>query len=271
MLKENLLFTCLLLSQLALPQASRSPVGSGYTRLTAYSQQFSDAFSLAANQASLANLKTFSAGVYNERRFFLKALSQYTAAVVVPTNSGSFGFKADYFGETAFNESALGLAYGRSLGSKLALGLQFNYLSVNTSGYGGASLVSFAVGGLVHLTPQLNAGLQAYNPVGKSWGKEGLEKLPAAYSVGLGYDVSPQVFLGVEIEKLEDQPVGVNFGLHYTVAEKVLARAGIQSASSSYYLGGGVRFNRFRVDVTASLHPYLGLTPGLLLLYLPKP
>jgi len=270
MLKETLLFASVFLSQPVPAQAVHLPVGSGYTKATAYSQQFSDAFSFSVNQASLAGIKTASAGVYSEHRFLLKSLSQYSAAVVLPTNSGAFGFKADYFGQPAYNESALGLAYGRSLGDKAAVGVQFNYLATKASGYGHAGLVNFSVSGLVHLTSQLSAGMQAYNPVGAGWGKEGLERLPAIYSFGLGYDASPQVFVGAEVEKAENQPVGVNIGMHYRVAEKLVVRAGMQSATAAYYFGGGVRLNRLRVDATATLHPYLGLTPGLLLLYSSK-
>ena len=267
MLKETLLFTSIFLSQPAPAQAVRLPVGSVYTRATAYSQQFSDAFSFAANQASLAGIQTFSAGVYSEHRFLLASLSQYSAAVVLPVNAGAFGFKADYFGQPAYNESALCLAYGRSLGNKAAVGMQFNYLATKVSGYGHAGLVNFSASGLLHLTPQLSAGIQAYNPAGTSWGKEGLERLPAVYSFGIGYDASQQAFVGAEVEKVEDQAVAVNVGMHYRVAEKLVVRAGIHSATAAYYFGGGVRLNRIRVDATATLHPYLGLTPGLLLLY----
>jgi uncharacterized membrane protein len=260
----------LFLSAFAHAQVTRMPVSFTYTKVTAYSHQFSDAFSFGSNQGALAGTKTFSAGVYSERRFLLKALSAYSAAFALPTASGNFGLKADYFGEQAYNESSIGLAYARLLSDKVAVGVQFNYTGLKAAGYGSAATLNFDAGALFQLTPQLNAGLHVYNPVGKNWGKDGTERLPAIYTVGLGYDASPQVFIGAEIEKVEDQPVGVNAGLHYQLADKLIARIGFQSSTSVYYFGLGVQVKNFRFDVTASLHPYLGLTPGLLLLYASK-
>lgn len=265
-MKLSLLFPAFFFSAFAHAQTLRTPASFVYTKLTAYSNQFGDAFSFSANQGALAAVKYFSAGVYSERRFMLDALQGYDVAMALPTSSGNFGLRAAYFGQQAFNESAAGLAYARNLGSKVALGVQFNYHSVRMAGYGSASTMNFDAGAIFHLSPQVNAGLHLYNPVAKAWGKEG-EKLPAVYSAGIGYDASPQVFVALEAEKMEDQPVGVNAGVQYKPAEMLMARAGIHSATSVYYLGLGVQLKSFRVDVTASVHPYLGLTPGMLLLY----
>jgi hypothetical protein len=269
-LKNCFLFLVLLFSATVHAQSLRNNVGSTYTKLTAYSNQFSDAFSFTANQGVLAAAKKFSAGVYSERRFLLKALSSYTAALVLPTASGNFGLKGDYFGEGDYNESSIGLAYARSLGTKAAVGVQFNYVGLNAAGYGSASTVNFDAGVILHLTTQLNAGFHVYNPVAASWGEGGAERLPSVYAMGLGYDVSPQVYIGAEVEKVEDQPIGVNAGLHYQIADKLITRIGVQSATSAYYFGFGVQLKTFRLDATVSLHPYLGTTPGLLLLYSSK-
>jgi hypothetical protein len=41
----------------------------------------------------------------------------------------------------------------------------------------------------------------------------------------------------------------------------------MSSATSSVWFGLGLSFKSFRLDVTTSYHPQLGLTPGLLLLF----
>jgi hypothetical protein len=98
-------------------------------------------------------------------------------------------------------------------------------------------------------------------------GKE--EMLPAVYAAGIGYDASPQFFIGAEVQKTEDKPLTVNAGMQYVFADNLIARGGISSATSVYYIGFGVKLKSIRVDVTASFHPYLGVTPGLLLVYAP--
>ena len=86
----------------------------------------------------------------------------------------------------------------------------------------------------------------------------------------MGYDVSKQLFIGAEVQKTENQPLSLNAGLQYLFADKLFARGGISSAASISYIGFGVLIKNIRVDVTASFHPYLGVTPGLLLHYSAK-
>jgi len=209
-----------------------------------------------------------AAGIFGERRFSLRGLSFYQLAFVLPTSSGNFGLSAGYFGSSSYNESRLGLAYARNLG-KIDLGVQFNYLNIQTWGYGRAPAVNFEAGALLHVTSQFETGIHIYNPMRVTIGKNSEEKLPFIYSFGLGYDVSEKFFIGTEIEKAEDQPLNVNAGYQYSFDEKLFTRAGISSATSTFYLGLGFLLHELRIDATASLHPNLGITPGIALLYQP--
>lgn len=248
---------------------ARFPVHWGLAGLAAYSNRFADVFSAVSNQAALAAVKKFSAGVSGERRFLLKSLNVSSVALALPTGSGNFGWRADYAGDQAQNETALGFAYARNAGSKIALGVQFNYTGLKASGYGSASALTFDLSVLCHLGTQWNAGFHVYNPVGNGFGKEGTEQLPFVYAAGLGYDISPQVFLGVEAEKMEGWPPGINAVIQYRPADQLFARLGLRSATAVFAFGFGVQLNRVRLEALASLHPYLGTTPGLSILYAP--
>ena len=250
-----------------LAQTLRRPVAAGYTGLGAYSLNHVDVFSFTSNQASLAQLKNISAGVYGERRFLLSELNTYTAAIGLPTSTGNFGVKANYSGFSDYNETQLGLAYGRKLGSKVDIGAQFNYNAIRIAGYGNASAISFELGTILHVTERLHAGVHVNNPVGGKFGKDQQEKLSSVYSFGLGYDASEKFFVSAEIEKEEDQPVNVNAGMQYKFLPQLLARIGISSATSTGWLGLGLTLKSFRIDVTAGYHPQLGVTPGVLFLF----
>lgn len=258
---------CFLFSELK-SQVFQSPVSVIYTKTNTYSSVQKDAFSFTGNQAALAGFRKISIGVYGERRFMLADLNSYQLAFALPTSSGNFGIQANYFGSSLFNQSRLGLAYARSLG-KIDVGAQFNYHQVKIEGYGNASAVNFDAGAILHISDQFQTGVHVYNPTRVSFGKNSEEKLPMIYSFGLGYDVSQKLFIGTEIEKIEDQPVSANAGVQYSIDEKLFARAGISSATSVFYLGTGILWNGIRIDVTASVHPSLGVTPGLLLVYSP--
>lgn len=213
----------------------------------------------------MAQIKNVVAGVYGESRFLLNATSLYTAAVAIPTKNGNFGVNIKYSGFKNFNENQIGVAYARSLGKKVDVGIQFNYYSYRIPAYNNASTVNIEFGAIIHLTDQLNVGLHVYNPIGGRFFKTN-EKLTAAYTVGLGYDVSDNFFVGTEIVKEENFPINVNTGIQYRFMKQFFARAGITSATSTGYAGFGISWYTVRVDITGSYHPQLGLSPGVLLI-----
>lgn len=247
-------------------QALRRPLAAPYIGFGAYSINHVDAFSFTANQASLAQIKSPAIGVYGERRFLLAETNMYSAVVVLPTKQGNFGFQADYFGFKNYNESQLGIAYARSLGSKLDIGVKFNYYSYRIPGYENSSAVNFEIGAIAHLTDQLHAGIHFYNPVGGTLSKTNNEKLGSIYKFGVGYEPSEKFLVSIEIVKQEDLPVNVNTGVQYNFAKRFFARAGIASENESPYAGAGIRWNNIRLDLSASHHPQLGFSPGLMLI-----
>lgn len=247
---------------------ARSPVAGRFMQLNSYSSILADASSFRGNQASLAGTKKFSAAFYGERRFMLKDIGSYQASFVLPTSTGNFGFAGSYFGGSFYNEMQTGLAFAKKLG-KIDAGVQFNYYQFKTSGYDGASFINFEGGFILHISEQLRTGVHIYNPVGIKSNKDSDEKLPVVYSAGLGYDASESFFVGATIEKTENLPVAVNAGLQYAFDKKLFARAGISSGTSSFYFGAGVWLNHIRIDLNASVHPQLGITPGLMIVYNP--
>lgn len=242
--------------------------GAGYTSMGAYSIHHADVFSFLENPAALSQLKKTAAGLYAERKFLLTELNSYTTAVGIKTSSGNFGITALYTGFAAYNETRLGLAYGRSLGSKLDVGATINYNSIGiANGYGSAAAISFELGSILRLTEKLQAGFHINNPVGGKFGNDKQEKLPAVYSFGIGYDAAEKFLVSTSIEKEEDQPVSIHTGFQYKLIPQLLVRAGMASANSTAWLGLGLTIRSLRLDITTSYHPQLGISPGMLLLF----
>lgn len=256
----------ILINRLCPAQALRQPISAVYPGLSAYSTQQNDVFSFVNNQAALAQIDHSSAGIYGERRFMLTETSVYTAAVAVPSSLGNFGVNIKYMGFKNFNENQIGLAYGRSLGKKAAVGVQFNYYGYRVPSYNSDKAINFEIGALIHLTDKLNAGIHVYNPVGGKFSKTE-EKLTSVYKMGLGYDASDKFFVSAELVKEEDFPVNLNAGFQYQFAKQFFARGGIASANSVSYAGVGLSWSSLRLDISGSYHPQLGISPGLLLIY----
>lgn len=225
-----------------------------------------DAFSFTSNQAALAQIKNAAIGAYGEKRFLLDATNMYSAVVALPTKQGNFGLQVDYFGFKNYNESQVGIAYARSLGSALDIGIKFNYYSFRIPAYQNSSAVNFEIGAIAHLTDKLNAGVHFYNPVGGNLSKTNNEKLSSIYKFGIGYEASENFLVSAEIVKQEDLPVNVNAGVQYNFAKQFFARVGIASENESPYAGAGVSWDNLRLDVSVSYHPQFGFSPGLMLI-----
>jgi hypothetical protein len=265
-LRVLIIFTLICVSVVsnAIAQSLRYSIAMPYTSLAAYSTQQKDALSFTGNQAALAATKQAGVGVYGERRFLLASTSYYTLAAAVPTKMGNFGVQLNYSGFKNFNENKIGLAYARSLGAKVDIGVQFNYYGYRIPGYNAAATINFEAGAIFHFSDKLNGGIHVYNPVGGKLGKGNDEKLASAYKIGLGYDASENFFVSAEMVKEEDMPVNVVAGVQYQFAQQFFVRAGFLSASSSAFVGVGAGFNKFRIDIAASYHPQLGFSPGVL-------
>lgn len=248
-------------------QALRQSLSLPYVNLSAYSTKQIDPFSFTGNQAALAKTAIGGVGVYGERRFLLAENSVYGLAAALPTKLGNFGVQVNYAGFANFNEQKAGLAYGRSLGSKVDIGVQFNYYNYQIPSYQNGAAINFEAGAIVHFSEKLNAGVHLYNPVGASLNKATDEKLAAVYKFGLGYDASENFYVSTEIVKEEDQPINVTGGIQYKFKKQFFARAGFRSDNNTGFAGVGFEYEKLRIDVAASYHPQLGISPGLLLIY----
>ncbi len=261
-------FPLLLLSfNACLAQLLRSSPSGQYTTVGTYSRHFRDAFSFTGNQASLAGITNGNAGIYSEKRFLLRELQALSAAISFPCWQGGAGVALDYTGFTNYNESHAGVAYGRSLGANIDIGIQFNYQHINLAGYGSAAATNFEIGTIVHLTDKFHTGCHIYNPVGGKFGKNSEEKLPSLYSFGLGYEASEKLFVGSEIIKEESQPVAINVSLQYAFVKQFFIRCGLSSAVGNCFAGAGIYWKNIRLDIAASWHQQAGMTPSLLLIF----
>jgi hypothetical protein len=120
---------------------------------------------------------------------------------------------------------------------------------------------------ILHLTEQVHAGIQVRNPFAGKWGPGKSERLPAVYTGGIGYSPSPFFYGSMEVEKEEDQPVGLSFSLQYKPVTRFLFRAGVGSRASSAWIAAGFQLSRCRIDICSAFHPQLGITPGLAVLF----
>lgn len=270
-MRKTLSILCLfVLGDSLYAQTVRTPSIMRYAGMGTYSSRFKDVFSIENNQASLCGLTGVQAGVYTERRFMLKELSLVMGAIGIPLKKGNgMGISVRRFGASSYNEMQVGWAYGKKLGSKVDIGVQFNYNKVSVAGYEGASVLNAEIGSIWHFTDRLHGGVHLYNISGSKYGKANSQKIPAVFTTGLGYECSEFFFLSAEIAKEEGQPVNVNAGFHYTFYQQFFMRFGVTTGVGNSVGGVGFKWDSYRLDISVSYHPQLGVTPGLLFIFSP--
>jgi hypothetical protein len=84
---------------------------------------------------------------------------------------------------------------------------------------------------------------------------------------GFGYEVSSHTLLTIEVVKEQENDISVIGFMQYGFAGKFLAKAGVDTQTSTIYFGAGWKLKDYQVQVIANHHPYLGFTPGLVLSY----
>jgi hypothetical protein len=243
---------------------AQSKLGVYSPGLGAYSKNESDVFSFNLNQGSLVNQESLSAGIYAERPYMLQQLKNVVVGICLPTSLGNFGLATSGFGNAAYSQSSFGLAYARSMGSRINLGVQFNFNSIRVNGYGNSSTITADAGLLIHFSEKFHGGLQFKNPAG---GRFGDEKYPTVISFGIGYEASKSFFITTVIIKEEGKPPNVSTGFQYRVHSNVFARLGFSGDNASPWASVHYLFKQFQLGCSFSMHQRLGITPGLQITY----
>lgn len=244
-----------------------TPQGARSSGLSGSSVTLFDVWSVFNNQAGLARVNSISAGLYYENRFLVKSLSAGSFAFALPTNNGTFGLSVYSFGTLGYRESKYGLAYGRSLGEKLNVGLQINYLStVLPENYGKFSGVNAELGLQAKITDDLIIGAHIYNlnrmklP---TLDEKIIEYVPTIFKLGLQYRISEKTIIASEVSKDIENKIIFRAGTEYSPNDILYLRIGIATNPSSYSFGFGYKMKSISLDISAAYHQILGFTPQI--------
>ena len=139
--------------------------GSRSNAMGNFSVTLHDFWSVQNNPAGIAGFRTLSLGFSYENRFFMKELSYYNGALVFPVKFGTFGLSLSRFGFEYYNENKFGLAFARTFGPYLKMGLKLDYLLFNFNDYYEKQKVpTFELGLQSDITDDFCVGVYLFNP-----------------------------------------------------------------------------------------------------------
>jgi hypothetical protein len=225
-----------------------------------------DVWGTQHNQANLAWINQYSAGIYYENKFGLKETALKNISAVIPTGKiGAFGIVATQFGFTNYNQSKYGVGYGMRLSEGFSMGLQLNYNALRLGDIYGTKKAFTAEFGLnTKLIDQLTFGAHIYN-ISRTilTRKPYNEFIPTIIRLGLQYTFSEAVLAIVETESTINYSTNIKIGVEYNIKHQFFIRTGINTKPFQSSFGIGYHYKLMYVDIAACYHQVLGFTPAL--------
>lgn len=244
--------------------AENHPSGARALALSNAFVSVSDTWSTFHNQAGLAGMRSFSAGVFYESRFLIDELSHVAGSLVVPVSAGTFGISFSQFGKGTYKEHKVGLAFAKSLSQKISAAIQLDYLSERFPENDRATGFStFEAGVIYAATNELFFGAHIFNPIqGGIKTNEGIRKMPAVFRIGGHYQFLKMVLLIFETEKNFENPLLFKSGLEFSPVKNLALRFGVSGKPVAYTAGIGFQTGKITTDIGFNYHGNLGLTPS---------
>jgi hypothetical protein len=231
---------------------SNSLGGCGLTQTNVWSN--------LSNQAGLAEITQLSVGVSTKNSFGIKELSTHVAIFALPVSGGVFGLNVAYTGFELYNETKIGLAFGKKLSKSFNVGIQADYLGIYADGStNNKNSFTFEIGAQKRLMRDLTLGTHIFNPIAVKLNET--EVIPTIFKLGLRYDANSKVSVFTETE-LENGENGIlKAGLEYKIIEQLQLRTGFSTNPAKNTFGIGYTLNNIQVDIAINRHQLLGYSP----------
>jgi len=270
MLKKTttLLITIFFISNVIFSQSVNNKISARENGMAGTSVCLSDVWSQYSNQAGLAYVENISVGLSYQNAFFVKELATNSVAFALPTKTGTFGLNYYYFGYTKYNENKIALAYAKSLGKKISVGIQLDYFVTHIEGeYGTSGVPAGEIGILTNPIKNLYIGAHVFNIWNAHISSADETYLPIIFKLGASYILYDKALLSVEFEKDMDYPLLVKAGVEFEVIKNIFFRAGVSAKPTLFSFGLGYAFKSFKLDIAFSKHEVLDYSPSISLRY----
>ncbi len=262
---------CIFLPYLISAASDNYPAGSRAVAMGGAGVMTTGLWSASLNQAGLGFYPHLALGIFHENKFLVPELSLHSLVFSLPTGTGTFSLNYSYFGYPVYNESKIGLGFGKALNDKFSAGIQFDYLNTHVDDEtGNQGAVAIEAGVLASPLKNLFIGFHIFNPTHSCYSKRiNNERIPMIFKLGIGYNYQDNLFISFETEKnLEWGPVLYKAGIEYRILPMVTARTGVKVGDfAEHSFGLGLVLKNIRAGIAFSRQQVLGYTPHFSLQY----
>ena len=242
--------------------------GARFTAMGNATAAVKDLWSLNANPAGITNQTKPVAGINYARFFYGDELSEQNLACVIPLKGNYAGVNIGRYGITEFNEISVGVALAKKFGESFSIALKGNIHQLKISNYGNANAFSVDVGAIYALNQKINLGVYVNNPSLQKYKTSNVvAPIATAFHLGATYEPSNKVIIAATVTKTIDEKVDVALGVDYKFLNILSLRGGLSAKSFKQYLGIGLNYEKFLLDIAVESHPKIGYTPQIGLSY----
>lgn len=226
-----------------------------------YGPEASNCFTAVANPATLPYISGFSAALHSEKRFLLEEYQSVTACASMRKHTSGFAVMAQYAGTIFFNEKMIGAAYGKSMG-KLSLGALFQYYTYPAN----QRLLRFGLSSIWRITDHVFSSFSCINPQ-QAASASSSAYAPAVLLMGVGCQLSQQVYVGAESQKEDERPPEITIAIIYKPVSSMRFKAVWSTDSQQFFFASGWKWNDIMIEIGAGIHQVLGASPSLALVF----
>ncbi|MGC9342709.1 MAG: hypothetical protein ACP5E3_08420 [Bacteroidales bacterium] len=242
-------------------QSDNFTLGSRAAALgNAYAME-SGLWSVHHNQAGLGFYPHLAIGFHHENKFVVPENNLHALGFTIPVNAGTFGLSYSYFGYSLYNESKVGLGFGKQFGNGFAAGVQINYHHNYLEGeFGNRNALTVEGGVQYKAGEKVILGAHLFNPT-RSRISYRQDTIPTVFRTGASIRPIDDLVVLFQLEKRLDRKMRVQSGIEYQILSSLYLRGGVMTQPLISTFGVGYEIGKISADITFSRHPVLGFTP----------
>ncbi len=254
----SLIFYCALslsgsrLDAQVLPVGARS-LGMGAT----YVALANTADAVFLNPGGLSQIDGIEVAFFYQKPFGLADVNYGTVALTMPVAGFRAGLGLLSLGNSLYSDQMISAVFSHHYLNKLYYGVAMSYWRTHIQSYGTAGALTFDLGMLFSVQPELRFGFMAQN-INRA--KRGSETRPQTLSAGIAVLPFDKLLLSLDVYKDVRFDAEIRFGVEVKPWQILALRAGVANKPDRFSAGFGLVVGRFKVDYAFVTHNDLGLT-----------
>jgi len=247
---------------------AQNQLGAKLTSLGINSAAIKDIWNIESNVAGIVGLTRPTLAINYSKPLMVSDLSDQAMALVLPFRKIDAGLSLQRYGITSYHELKVGFALAKQLGAQFTIAIKANLHQLKIVNYGSTLGFSSDIGLLYSPSTQLTFGLSVNNPALSNFNRLSKQlNIPTIVQIGAAYQTSDKILIATSIRKNFGNPIDASLGIDYKILSQLSLRSGLSFKPFKHYVGFGLTYHSFALDVAIQSDVNVGYLPKISLAY----